>query len=227
MGYKNKDSTSSNLLFDKTNDVFYRIAKLISEYKIDEQNLFSTNIRDRAMRSVARIIKENKKGFRPRPDMNAILMGATLSRLRDLIKLDFPFGIKRTIIDDCIGIVGIISRNPDRYYDSINFFSIFQDIWDEIITENIIINSQRYVRSFIGYISELVTKFSNMAFSNTIKNIESERQIADPYFLRQVNRIFVNLAYRLKYVYNSTKNELVQNTIINLILLYKNFLMNL
>ncbi len=55
-----------------------------------------------------------------------------------------------------------------------------------------------------------------MAFSNTIKNIESERQIADPYFLRQVNRIFVNLAYRLKYVYNSTKNELVQNTIINI-----------
>ncbi len=113
-------------------------------------------------------------------------------------------------------IVGIIGRNPQKYYDDIGIFSIFQDIWDEIITEDIIINSQRYIQSFIGYISELITKFSNIAFSNTIKNIESERQIADPYFLRQVNRIFVNLAYRLKYIFNLTKNELVQNTIINI-----------
>lgn len=216
IGYKNEDSTSSNLLFDKTNDIFYRIAKLISEYKIDEQNLSSTNIRDRVMRSVARIIKENRRGFRPRLDKNAILMGTTLSRLRDLIKLEIPFGIKKTIIDDCMYIVNGISRNTGRYYVAINIFSIFQDIWDEIITEDIILKSQRYVRSYVGYITELVSKYTSMAFSNTIRNIESDNTINNPYFLRQVNRIFINLVYRLKYLYNSTKNELVQNTIINI-----------
>ncbi len=213
IGYKNEDSTNSNLLFDKTNDIFYRIAKLISEYEVDEQNYSSTNIRDRVIRSVARIIKENKRGYRPRPDVSAILLSTTLSRLRDLIKLDFPFGIKKQIIDECIEIVGTIGRNPGRYYNDIGIFSIFQDTWDEIITENIIINSQQYVRSFLGYISELVTNFSNMAFSYTMKNIESDKSIGDSYFLRQVNRIFVNLAYRLKYLYNSTKNEGVKNTI--------------
>ena len=216
IGFKNESSTSSNLLFDKTNDILYRITKLISEYNIDEQNLYSTNIRDRVIQAIARIIKENKRGIRYRPDNNRTLLNNTLSRLRDLIKLNISFGNKRDIVDKCIGIISIISRNPDRYYYEFGFFSIFQDIWDEIITENIIINSQRYIRSFVSYINEIVGKFTNMAFTSTIKSLESNETINDPLFLRQVNRIFVNLAYRLKYIYNSTKNDLVQNTIISI-----------
>lgn len=216
IGFKNESSTSSNLLFDKTNDILYRITKLISEYKIDEQNLYSTNIRDRVIKRIAIIIKENKRGIRPKPEINLILLNETLGRLRNLIKLNLSFGNRKYIIDKIMEIISIFSRNPKGYYYDFYFFSIFQDIWEEIITENNIINSQRYIQSFITYINEIVRKFTNMAYTSTIKSFESNEFINDYPFLRQINRIFVNLAYQLKIIYNSTKNDLIQNTIINI-----------
>ncbi|MFW9877331.1 MAG: hypothetical protein ACFFG0_29940, partial [Candidatus Thorarchaeota archaeon] len=217
---------SESLVFDETNDIFYRIAKKITtlEAKIDSNLFFHTKdgIIDDIINTVykSRVIEVNVNSYYRTTLMNA----TSISRLRDLCRLDLSLHHKINIINKCIEIVKIISESKNYNY-IYGFFSSFQDMWESLVKEkHILENREQQLKipglhpfTIIPYIRDIVTKFVELTNKNTIFVIESKQYALSNYFpfMKQINRIIINLAFELFNIFQSTKNEEIKNIALN------------
>ncbi|GAG10363.1 unnamed protein product, partial [marine sediment metagenome] len=95
-----------------------------------------------------------------------------------------------------------------------------KDMWESLLKEKQILEYREQVMKLPGlrpftlipYIRDVVDKFIDITYDNTIFVIES-KQYAISYFpfMKQVNRIMINLAFELFDVFQSTKNEEIKN----------------
>ena len=87
---------------------------------------------------------------------------------------------------------------------------------DNLIRNNIQVSGLNPVQ-IISYICKMVDKFLDMIYKN-LNFVRESKQYALPNyfpFMKQVNRIMINLAYELFDVFQSTKNDDVKNIALN------------
>ncbi len=212
---------SESIIFDETNDILYRIAKKITslDKKVDG-NIFY-HIKDGIIEDIINMVYKSKT---IKVDINAyhrttLMNNTIMSRLRDLCQLDISWRYKTNIINKCIEIVKTISKSKSYNY-MYGFFSPFQDMWESLLKEKQILEYREQLRKLPGlhpftlipYILDVVDKFIDMTYDNTIFVIES-KQYAISYFpfMKQVNRIMINLAFELFDVFQSAKNDEIKN----------------
>ena len=157
------------------------------------------------------------------PYYRSTLMNDTImSRLRDLCQLDIYWGHKLNIIKKNINIVDIISKSKNYQY-TYGFFSSFQDMWESLLKEEHIIEYKEQLKklpglhpiAFIPYVREIVDKFIDMTYANTVSVIESKTYSSYFPFMQQINRVIINLAYELFDVFQSTKNDEIKTNTFN------------
>jgi len=213
---------SESLIFDETNDILYCIAKKITtlDFKIDTDIFYHT--KDGIINNIINIVFNSRKiDVDVNPYYRTTLMNNTLmSRLRDLCRLELTWYQKTTIINKCIEIVENISKSKNYHY-TYGFFSSFQDMWESLLKEENISDYREqqmklpglYPFTIIPYIRDVVDKFIEMTYKNTIFVIDSKQYALPNYFpfMKQVNRIMINLAFELFNVFQSTKNDEMKN----------------
>ena len=209
---------SEALIFDETNDLLYRIAKKITTIDVKLDSNIFYHIKNSIIEDIINMVY---KSGSIEVDVNSFhrptLMNDTLmSRLRDLCRLNISWRYKTYIINKCIEIVKTISKSKSYDY-MYGFFSSFQDMWESLLKEKQILEYKEHHMKLPGlhpftlipYIRDVVDKFVEMTYNNTIFVIESKQYAIPHYFpfMKQINRIMINLAFELFDVFQSTKND--------------------
>jgi len=213
---------SESKIFDETNEILYRIAKKISTLNIEmDSDNFNNTKNDIINLIIDMVYKSKSIEVDINPYYRSTIMNDTImSRLTDLCQLDISWGHKLNIIKKNINIVDIISKSKNYQY-TYGFFSSFQDMWESLLKEEHIIEYKEQLKKLPGlhpftlipYIREFVDKFIKMTYDNTIFVIESKQYAIPHYFpfMKQTNRIMINLAFELFDVFQSTKNDEIKN----------------
>jgi len=183
---------SESRIFDETNNIIYRIAKKISN--LDKQ--FKSEQFNHTKNSIIELIidmvnKSNSIEVDVNPYYRTTLMNDTImSRLRDLCQLDISWNHKTDIINKCVEIVKTISKSKSYDY-MYGFFSSFQDMWESLLNEKQILEYREQLMklpslhpfTLIPYIRDIVDKFIEMTYDNTIFVIEYEGCILNYFYI--------------------------------------------
>ncbi|KKN00583.1 hypothetical protein LCGC14_1136390 [marine sediment metagenome] len=216
---------SESRIFDETNDILYRIAKKITTLDIKVDSNIFYHAKDGIIEDIINMVYKSRTiEVNINPYYRTSLMNDTMmSRLRDLCKLEISWNQKTNIINKCIEIVETISKSKSYDY-MYGFFSSFQDMWESLLREKQILENREQLMKLPGlhpftlipYIRDIVDKFIEMTYDNTIFVIESKQYAISYYpFIKQVNRIIINLAYELFDVFQSTKNDELKTITLN------------